>query len=589
MNEIIKFKLKNIPHSPGCYLWKDKYNQVIYVGKAKDLFNRTHQYFLNDRDAKTKKLVQNIYDVEFIIVNNENESLILENNLIKKYQPKFNILLKEGSNYPYIAITKETNPRLVYTRNLNRKMIRYYGPFATNKVHRYEILNLLNKIFPLRKCNNLPNKKCLYYDIHQCLAPCINKISNNEYKTIIKKIDNFFNGETSELINELKQKEINYANQFDYESASQIRDLLIGINEIKNDQLVNLSNKHNIDFIGYSVKNNHLSIVIFVYINGKLLTKNQQLNELHTSIEDAIVSYLMQYYMNSNNKPKKCYVSLNKKLLKQLNNILHIEFINPIKGKNKEILLNAVTNAIEYYKSNYYQYLKNIELNDKAFEDFKKMLNMDNLNLVHMFDMSNLFMDDKIGAMIGIENGKFNKNLYRKFIIKDSSLKGDAQYMEEVIYREYSKVLKNKESLPNLIIADGGINQINAIKKSLKLLNLDNIIPVIGLAKNNKHQTNKIIINKDQYIDLDVHSNVYMYLSKIQDEVHRFAVSFFRKRKHQSLFKSILNDIDGLGSKSIAKIQTKYDNITDLKNAPVEELSQLVSKSIAQKIKNTLK
>ena len=589
MNDILSFKLKKIPNLPGCYLWKDIHGNVIYVGKAKNLFKRTHQYFLPDRDIKTKKLVENIADVDFVVVTNENESLILENNLIKKHKPKYNVLLKEGSNYPYIVVTKELHPRIIYTRNQNKYKGKYYGPFASSNSHKYQIYDLLLKLFPLRKCHKIPNKKCIYYDMGQCLGPCINSIDTKQYEKIIGEIDNFFKGDCKQLLNTLRQKEEQFVNEYKYEDAQKALELINGINEISQNQNINFKSNELVDVIGYSVIDNILVVVIFSYENGKLLTKNQQMMEINDEINETLESYLTQYYLNNQNLPKKCYVSLPDDNLKLLSETLSINFLNPIKGKFKEILINASNNAKEFYHANYLVYKKHVAIYNEAFDELKKKLNLFNLALIHVFDISNLFDTDKIGAMIALENGNFNKKLYRKFIIKNNSSTSDVACMHEVIVRQYTRMLKEQEDLPNLIIADGGIQQVNAIRNALKEINLDLIIPVIGLAKNNKHQTDKIIINEEIKLDLDYKSSLYLYLLKIQDEVHRYAITFFRNRKQTSLLRSKLNEIKGIGNITINKLIKYYENITNIKNAPEEELAQYIGLKNAKLIKNELK
>ena len=553
------------------------------------MYNRTHQYFLNNRDVKTKKLVENISDVDFITVNNENESLILENNLIKKYQPKYNILLKEGTYYPYIVLTNEKSPRLIYTHETNTYKGKYYGPFAANKSNKYNIYNFLQHLFPLRKCYKMPKKTCLYYDIGECLGPCVHSISQSQYDKIIKEINNFFKGNLKNIIDNLSQKEKEYSNQFKYEDAKKINELITGINQISQYQNINLVSKQSIDVLGFYINKNYISISIFSYINGKLLAKREQIAEIHDSISETIESYLMQFYSDNLNSPKKCYVSLVNKKLKNLSKNLNIIFVNPKVGKFKNILENAIANAKAYYNSNYLQYKKFIALNDDAFEELKRTLNICNLNLIHVFDMSNLFNEDRIGAMIAIEHGEFNKNLYRKFIIKNKTSKSDVEYMSEVITRQYTRMLNQKEELPNLIIADGGKQQVNIIMQTLKINKLDLLIPVIGLVKNKKHETEKIYVPNDKFINLDKKSELYLYLSKIQNEAHRFAITFFRQKKQSSLFKSKLEDIPKIGRSTINKLLNNYQNIIAIREATTEELSQYIGIKKAKIIKNYLK
>lgn len=589
MNRNLEYKLKNIPKLPGCYLWKDKYGKIIYVGKAKNLFNRTHQYFNTTTNNKTTKLVQNIWDVDFIVVKNENESLILENNLIKKHQPKYNILLKDGNSYPYIVVTNEKYPRIIYTRDLKKYKGKYYGPFASSKSNKYELYNLLLKIFPLRKCNKLKNNKCLYYDMHQCLAPCVKAINDSEWKKIKNQINDFFNGNTKEIIATLKKEELELSANLEFEEAQKKLELINGIKEIQSHQNIVFNSKKNIDVISFYQENNHLSIVIFSYLNGKLLAKNQQIAEINNEdISDVLVNYLMQYYFDSLNKPDICYVNLPNSDLKSLNKTTNIEFISPVRGKFKQILQEGVKNAKQFFTSSYLIYQQKINLTKKSFDELKYLLGLDNLSLIHVYDIANLFTDNQVGAMIALEDGVFNKNLYRKFIIKDLDATSDFARMQEVIFRQYKRVLENKEQLPNLIIVDGGIIQINAAIASLKKNNLDKVIPVIGLSKDNHHRTNAIVFPNKKTIKLDKTSTLYMYLLNIQEEVHRYAINFFRDKSIKSKFKSKLNEIEGLGEKTINKLMENYDNFANLKKASIEELSQYVNIKVAKKIKEAL-
>jgi excinuclease ABC subunit C len=349
-------------------------------------------------------------------------------------------------------------------------------------------------------------------------------------------------------------------------------------------QNVTLKSDRNIDVIGYYVYNNNITIVIFSYINGKLLAKHQQISDIYGDVSETTTNYLNQFYFKSFNLPKKCFVNLDSNTLKLLSSINKISFINPITGKYRSILQTVANNAKTYYQSNYLVFKKHQKTNELAFKELKDILSIDNLSLINVFDMSNLFGSDKVGAMIALENGQFNKQLYRKFIIKDINANTDSQYMYEVIKRQYSKVIKDEGTLPNLIMVDGGLIQINVTIKALSEIHLDKIIPVIGLVKNNQHKTRGIIFSNKKEIFLDPKSSLYMYLFNIQEEVHRYAISFFKKRNINSMFKSRLNDIKGLGDKSIKKLLGHYDNIANIKKASIEDLSQYVSKDIAIKI-----
>jgi excinuclease ABC subunit C len=538
-------------------------------------------------------LVEQINDVDFIIVQNENESLLLEANLIRKHQPKYNVLLKSNGGYPYIVLTNEKYPRLLYTRDYKKNRGHYYGPFATARSNRYDMYDLLLRLFPLRKCSHIPRTKCLYYDIGQCLGPCINNIKTEQYTTYIKQIDEFFKGNPKEIIDNLSINEKEAAKMLNFEEAKKNLELIHNIKgaskEMAASQNINLKSVYNEDVVGYYIKDGLIAIVIFSYIGGKLLTKHQQIADLYGTIDETISEYLMQYYYETYNIPKKCYVNLKQDLLKQLSNLTQLEFINPIAGKHKIILQNAAKNAKLFMQSNYLIFKQHKAQTSDAFNELRKLLSIDNLALIHTYDMSNLFGNDKIGAMIAIENGTLNKNLYRKFIIKDLSANSDYAYMYEVIKRQYTKMIKENLMLPNLVIVDGGLIQINAAIKALNELNLAQVIPVIGLVKDSHHQTNGIVFPNKKVITLDHKSNVYMFLSNIQEEVHRYAITFFRQRAKGSTFKSILDEIPGLGNKNINKLLSHYDNIANIKNASISELSQYVKVDIAKAIKDKLK
>jgi excinuclease ABC subunit C len=434
----------------------------------------------------------------------------------------------------------------------------------------------------------MPKKKCLYYDIGQCLGPCINKITYAEYEPYIKQLGEFFKGKPQSLLKYLSQKEDEASKKLNYEEAKRIltlsNQLKESSKEMATSQTVNLKNNRNTDVVGYHLEQQYITIVIFSYINGKLLTKFQQIAEIHDEVDETLAQFLMQYYQNSYNKPTVCYINLQKDTLKSLSETIELEFINPISGKYRTIIQSAANNAKKFYDSNLLVYQKKRQITTEAFNDLRKTLNLDNLSLIHVFDMSNLFGKDKVGSMIALENGAYNKNLYRKFIIKDLNATSDYAYTYEVVKRQYTKMIKTGAPLPNLIIADGGIIQINAIKKALNELHIDKIVPVIGLVKDNHHRTDAIVIDTNRQISLDRKSNLYTYLFNIQEEVHRYAISFFRKRFKDSAFKSILDDIPGLGSKSVAKLLAHYDNVANIKQASLEELKQYVSEKIAKEI-----
>jgi excinuclease ABC subunit C len=588
MNQSLIYKLDRIPKLPGIYLWKNKFGEIIYIGKAKNLFNRTHQYIHNG-EYKTKKLMKEANDIDFIVVKNEKESLLLENNLIKKHHPKFNVLLKNGSGYPYIVITKEKHPRILYTTELKKNKGIYYGPFPVMYGGKYDLYKLLLEIFPLRKCNILRKEKCLYYDMRQCIGPCINNIPNRQYQEIIKQINNFFMGRNNELLNQLSKNENEASQKLDFENAKRYYELINAIKTISSKQNIGLKASSNIDFVGYFVKHNIISIVIFSYINGKLLTKHQITSEFYDDIDNLLQSYLVQYYLDNQNIPKTCCVSLSPQSLKQLKIATKINFVNPIKSKYKSILQNAVNNAKQSYDTNYLIYKQKQERTTRAIEEFEKITKLDNLSLIHVFDISNSTNGIKVGGMIALSNGEFNKHLYRKFIIKDLDASSDYEYMYEVAKRQYQKMINTKETLPNIIIADGGTIQINAIKKALTELKIDALIPVMGLVKDKFHKTDHLIFENKKSLYIDKKSALYFFFANIQEEVHRFAITFFKNKQKNSFLKNKLKNVDGVGEKTINKLINHFDNIHQLKQASIDELRQYVNTNLAKEIKKEIK
>ncbi|MBQ5492486.1 MAG: excinuclease ABC subunit UvrC, partial [Mycoplasmataceae bacterium] len=545
MNDNLKEKLNNIPKKPGVYLWKDKYNEVIYVGKAINLYNRTHQYFLFPQNLRRTQLANNIYDLDYVVTKNDNEAFILENNLIKKYQPKYNVLLKDGSNYPYILLTNEKDPRLLYTRIIKKNNGKYYGPISAGIKNKYDIYNLVLELFPLRKCNIVPKEKCLYYDLHQCVGPCINKIDVNTYKEIKNNIDAFFHGEYKDIIAKLKEQELQLAQNLNFEQAQQKKELIEAIQNLSINQTVQLANLDSTDIVAYKVIDNKIGIVIFGYTNGKLLTKFDSVEDIYDDNDTEVVAnYLMQYYEKFDH-PKILYVSLDEQNIKLLEESLKITIKNPTKGQMKQIMLSALENADVIIKNSLRSKQNKLARTVIANEELRQLLKMESLNRIELFDNSHIDNVDRVGAMVVFENGIANKKLYRKFIIKDKTSQDDLAYMKEVLYRRYSKMLKNEEALPDLIIVDGAKLQVEVANQILKELKIDLLVNIIGLKKNDEHKTKSIILKNYHEIILDKKSNLYFYLLNMQEEVHRFAISFFRQRHTKSLFSSELDHIEG--------------------------------------------
>ncbi|MBO6021244.1 excinuclease ABC subunit UvrC [bacterium] len=557
----------------------------MYVGKAINLYNRTHQYFLFPQNLRRTQLANNIYDLDYVVTKNDNEAFILENNLIKKYQPKYNVLLKDGSNYPYILLTNEKDPRLLYTRIIKKNNGKYYGPISAGIKNKYDIYNLVLELFPLRKCNIVPKEKCLYYDLHQCVGPCINKIDVNTYKEIKNNIDAFFHGEYKDIIAKLKEQELQLAQNLNFEQAQQKKELIEAIQNLTINQTVQLASLDSTDIVAYKVIDNKIGIVIFGYTNGKLLTKFDSVEDTYDDNDTEVVAnYLMQYYEKFDH-PKILYVSLDEQNIKLLEESLKITIKNPTKGQMKQIMLSALENADIIIKNSLRSKQSKLARTVIANEELRQLLKMESLNRIELFDNSHIDNVDRVGAMVVFENGIANKKLYRKFIIKDETSQDDLAYMKEVLYRRYSKMLKNEEALPDLIIVDGAKLQVEVANQILKELKIDLLVNVIGLKKNDEHKTKSIILKNYSEIILDKKSNLYFYLLNMQEEVHRFAISFFRQRHTKSLFSSELDHIEGLGSKRKTLLMQAFNNIYEIKNATLEQLKQVVPLNVALKLK----
>lgn len=582
MNNELKQKLASLPHEPGCYLWKQK-DKILYIGKAKDLKKRTSQYFLNNVSTKTKLLVSKIDDIDYIVVNNENESLILENNLIKKYQPPYNVLLKEGTNnYPYIVVTNEKHPRLIYTRKFNKFKGKHYGPFANNKDYNaYSFYLLLNRIFGLRKCHKLPQKECIYYHLKQCIGPCINKIDPKQYVKMKDEINDIFNNKIKHKIDEFKELELKHADNLEFEQAEIYKQYIEQLQNISTSQIVQLNLSFDTDIIGYYEQDGMICIIIFNFINGKLLAKHEAVYEIYDNdIDDVITSYLSQYY-KQNNIPKKVYINLNQDNMSLLSNMFNFEIIKPIKGKYVDLIVSAVNNAKEYLDKNMLKIKHQYDLTIGAQKELSKLLKIDNLNHIEAIDNSNIFLQEPVSGVVVFKNGVACNKLYRKYNLRSVINKSDYHFMLEVMVRRYSKL----KEYPDLLIVDGGLIQLRAAKQVLNSLELSNKIKIIGLQKDDKHRTNAIITESEEIIHLERDSYLYRFLSRIQDEVHRFAINFYRQKSVKSKMNQFLDEIEGLGSKSKQKIIKLYPNIYDLKNVELSTIEQIIPKKAAKNLK----
>lgn len=583
MNENLKVKIHNLVTNPGVYLMYDKAHHVIYVGKAKNLKNRVSQYFLRPQVGKVMKMVLEIEDFETIVTRSEKEALILELNLIQTYYPKFNILLKDDKHYPYIALKKNRDPYLQIARKKNDRNTIYFGPFPSSNAC-YEMIDILNTIFPLRKCQKLPKKPCLYYHMHECLAPCINVINEEEYAILVERIKRFLNGDNKEEKNSLIEKMKRLSEKLDFEGANRIKKMIMSIDHINDTQRVEMNDRIDRDIIAFSSKEGYVTIAILTYKKGVLLGKNTITAPLIFELYDDVASLIEQYYLN-NELPKEIIVG-DDELKKNLDEFCDdAKIIHPQSGKLYDILLMAQKNAVEGLIL-HFQTARLEDDNIALIERLGEILHIATPYRIELFDNSHLQGDEAVGAMVAFINGLPNKKMYRKYNLENIVKKDDLLSMKEVIYRRYHRLLEENQTLPDLILVDGGVNQIRAANEVLVQLNCH--IPVFGLFKDQHHNTKGLIDQNENIYSLENDQKLFFLLVRMQDEVHRFAISFHHQRRSKSLFSSPLDDVEGLGEKRKMKLLTLYGSVEKIQEASLQELSQVVPKEVAKRIKDKL-
>ena len=576
---MFKEELSLVPHLPGCYLMHNKDGIVIYVGKSKNLKNRLSSYFQREHTGKTMMLVKEIAYFEYIVTNTEMESLLLEINLIKKYDPKYNILYRDDKSYPYIELTDEKVPRLRIIRRINVRKIKnnLFGPYP-NVTAAKKVVEILNRIYPLRKCNVYEKKVCLYYHIGQCLGYCEKDIPKEKIDDMKSEIISFLNGNTKVLTDRLKEKMNTYSENMEYEKALEYKDLLDYINITTEKQKVDLDESVNIDVVGYYTKDNYISIQILFIRGGKLLDRTRNIFPMIDAPEEELSSYLTNFYSKNVSNPKEVLVP---DIIDtdSFTEIFKYKFITPIKGDKKRILNLAFDNARIYFEEQM-TYIKNDDdkIND-ALEELKEKLHLDSANRIELFDNSNLFGNFNVSGMVVFVLGRPSKNDYRKFKITND-VNDDYGTMKEVIYRRYFRVLKDNLEKPDLIIVDGGVGQIHVAREVINSLGLT--IPVAGLKKDDKHSTNMLIgLDPLEEIPIDKKSNLFLLLTKMQDEVHNFTISYHRNLRSKGALSSILDNIDGIGEVRKKKLLKKYKTISNMKNASLEELKEILPENVA--------
>ncbi len=586
----IKQKLSLVPELPGSYQMKNKDNVIIYVGKAKNLKNRLKSYFTGTVTGKTLMLVNDIVDFEYIVTNSELESLILEITLIKKYNPKYNILLKDDKSYPYIELTDEIYPTIKVVRNLNKKKnknkskSKYFGPYP-NVMAARKTVNIINRVYPLRKCNRMGKDVCLYYHIGECLGYCKKEnIDIEKLSSMKNEIISFLNG-NKEIISKKIKNEMEIASQnLNFERAIELKSMLEDINITLKKQTIILNKNYTCDIFGYYKHNNYLSVQVFFIRDGVLFGHHSDIFTIVEEKEEAIIEYIIKFYEKGNLLPKEIFVN---ELVDCdiLNSYLNIKVSIPKKGNIKKLLILANDNARNLLNEKEEIISKDDKTRLIALNELKDILKLKKLYRIEAFDNSHLFGTFYVGGMVVFDNFIPNKSLYRKFKIS-IEVKDDLSAMKEVIYRRYYRVIMENLEQPDLIIVDGGIQQVKVAYEVIKSLNLD--IPIIGLKKDDKHRTNTVIDWNFNEISLNSKSNLFLFLTKIQDEVHNYAISYHRNIKTKGMLSSILSMVSGIGEVRKKELLKKYGSLKKIKMAPLNELEKILGENIAKNLQEYL-
>lgn len=580
--------LSTTPHKPGCYLMKDKNGCVIYVGKSKNLKNRLSSYFKQSHTGKTMMLVRDIDTFEYILTNSEVESLLLELNLIKKYTPKYNILYKDDKTYPYIELTNDKIPRLLIVRNPNMKKggnRKLFGPYP-NVTAAKKVVEILNRLYPLRKCRSLGKKECLYYHIGECLGYCVNSVNYDEVKKMREEIISFFNGNSEVVISKLEKKMIDSSNKLQFEKAIEYKEILDYINITLEKQKVELDDNYDRDVIGFYEEDNYLSVNILFIRGGKLLDKKSNIFPMIDTLSEEVNSYISNFYDKHGTRVREVLVPdiVNSDIFRETFNL---NFLIPIKGTKKKILDLAMENAENYYNEQITMLKKDDEKLNEALCELASLLGIDKCSHIEIFDNSNIFGSFNVSGMVVFIDGKKNTNLYRKFKITNDK-NDDYGTMREVIYRRYFRVLKDNLERPDLIIVDGGEGQVNVAREVLMELGMN--IVVAGLKKDDKHSTNVLVGGYPLHeIEVKKDSYLFLLLTRMQDEVHRYTISYHKDIRSKGALSSILDNIDGIGEVRKKAILKKYKTITKMKEASIDELSEIMPKNVAEDFYNYLK
>ena len=582
---MIKEKLSLVPHLPGSYQMKDKYGTIIYVGKAKDLKNRLNSYFHGSHTGKTAKLVEEIDDFEYIVVGSNEEALILEINLIKKYDPKYNILLRDDKSYPYIELTNEIVPRLMIVRSINRKKNKnkLFGPYPNVGAAR-ETVNLLNRVYPLRKCNSFPKKPCLYYHIGECLGYCVNNVPKEKIDNIVSEIISFFNGDYNGIIKKIESEMYRESSLLHYEKAKELKDLLDSINVTVAKQKVEINDRRDIDVFGFYEDKGYLAIQVLFIRSCKIIERHKTIIPLIDDLGDVLSNYIATFYDSGILKPSLIIVPDIVDL--SIESYLKVNVEIPLRGVKKKLVDMACSNAQISLNEKYELIKRDEERSWGANNELRVLLGLEKLDRIEVFDNSNLFGNFNVSGMVVFVDGKPSKSDYRKFKIS-LDVNDDYGTMKEVIYRRYYRLLIDKGVFPDLIIVDGGIGQINVARSVIESLKLN--IPVIGLKKDSHHRTNMLLaFDPIREIVIKNDSLLFLFLERMQDEVHNFTINYHKQIRSKGLLSSCLDNIEGIGIKRRNELLKKYKSLKKMSEASIDDLSMIIPRNVACKLKEFL-
>lgn len=586
---MIKEKLKLVPGKPGCYLMKDKNGIIIYVGKAKNLKNRLSSYFTGKHSGKTAIMISKIADFEYIITNSELEAFILEFTLIKKHDPKYNIIFRDDKTYPYIEFDMDLKaPKLTVVRRIPSKKkprnIRYYGPYPNVQAAR-KTVDILNRTYPLRKCNTFQKEPCLYYHLNQCLGYCKKEFSVYRVKDMIANITKFFNGYHVTVTERLKMQMEKASSSFQYEKAGEIKELLDYVNLTLRKQKVILKDNSECDIFGYYIENGYLSAQVFFIRNGKLVEHYGKIIQLIDTPRDEMNRFIINFYNHNKYKPKEILVPmfLNAPLLEEL---LETTVRTPKRGDKQKLMLLASDNAKNNLREQLTLLIRKETTKQKALVELQEKLGIDHIDRIELFDNSNLFGTHNVSGMVVFIDGIPAKNQYRKFKISQDK-NDDYGTMREVIYRRYFRVLKENGEFPDLILVDGGLGQMNVAREVIDSLGLE--IPVAGLKKDDKHATACLMGLHNEMIDIDKHSELFLLLTRMQDEVHNYTIHYHQQIRSKSNVSSLLDNVRGIGDSRKKALLKEFGNLQAIMEAPLEEVSKIVPVTTAKNLQNYLR